>query len=227
VISRAASPMPRIVRRQSPAPYVVERREYYDGPRSVVEERTVIRPSRSVSRASSRSIRLVEAPPSGRGSRREVSHSEEEIFARPAPRRPVFEEPDWYAARSRGRSHGRHECSRSRMSTYDDDGDDYPVRHLSVLAAPMPPPMNTSSLGYIEPHPHDSEVEVTRTKHHEAIDRRGRPAMVTRRRRSRSRSVAEPAATFLRPGDDITVVEKSNDYDTYDRDGMRVRVREI
>jgi hypothetical protein len=226
VISRAASPITRIIRRQSPAPYVLERREYYDGPTSVVEERTVVRPSRPVSRASSRSIRLVEAPPSRRPFRREVS-SEEEVFARPASRRPVFEEPDWYASRNRGRSHGRHERSRSRMSTYDDDGDDYPVRHPSVLAAPMPPPMNTSSLGYIEPHPHDSEVEVTRTRHHEATDRRGRPAMVTRRCRSRSRSVAEPAATFLRPGDDITVVEKSNDYDTYDRDGMRVRVREI
>lgn len=227
MISRAASPMPRIVRRQSPAPYVVERREFYDGPTSVVEERTVVRPSRPVSRASSRSIRLVEAPLSGRRIRREVSHSEEEILARPAPRRPVFEEPDWYSSRNRGRSHGRHERSRSRMSTYGDDGDDYPVRRSSIMRAPLPPLMNNSSLGYIEPHPQGSEVEITRTRQHEAVDRRGRPATVTRRRRSRSRSVAEPAATFLRAGDNITVVERNSDYDTYDRDGMRVRVREI
>ena len=227
MISRAASPMPRIVRRQSPAPYVVERREFYDGPTSVVEERTVVRPSRPVSRASSRSIRLVEAPLSGRRSRREVSHSEEEILARPAPRRPVFEEPDWYSSRNRGRSHGRHERSRSRMSTYGDDGDDYPVRRSSIMRAPLPPLMNNSSLGYIEPHPQDSEVDVPRTRQHEAVDRHGRPATVTRRRRSRSRSVAEPAATFLRAGDNITVVERNSDYDTYDRDGMRVRVREI
>lgn len=97
--------------------------------------------------------------------------------------------------------------------------------------------MGTSSLGYIEPHTRDrdnEEVEVTRTRHHEVIDRRGPPATMTLRRRSRSRSIVEqPASEFLRPGDNITVIERSSalpshdDYDWYDRDGMKIRVREI
>ena len=92
--------------------------------------------------------------------------------------------------------------------------------------------MGSSSLGYIEPRPYNEEVEVTRTRQHEAVDRRGRPATVTRRHRSRSRSVAEQhASAFLRPGDNVTVIERTSapghDYDWYDKEGMRVRVREI
>ena len=56
------------------------------------------------------------------------------------------------------------------------------------------------------------------------------------RRRSQSRLRLAPAErsadTFLRLGDNITVVERrpptqAADYDWYDREGMRVRVREI
>ena len=119
--------MPRMVRRQYSDPYlrdrpaVVERREYYDGPNSVVEERYVARPSRPVSRASSRSIRMVPAPRRPRIDREE-SQSEEEFYARAPPRRHVFEEEDWYANRGSGRSQSRHGRSRSRLSTYDDGG---------------------------------------------------------------------------------------------------------
>jgi hypothetical protein len=92
--------------------------------------------------------------------------------------------------------------------------------------------MGTSSLGYLEPHPYNEELEVTRTRHNVVVDRHGRPATVTRRRRSRSRSMSEqPASEFLRPGDNITVIERtsapSQEYDWYDKDGMKVRVREI
>jgi hypothetical protein len=54
------------------------------------------------------------------------------------------------------------------------------------------------------------------------------------RRASRPRSTerSETASNILRPGDKVTVVEHhpqepSDDYDYYDKDGMRVRVREI
>ena len=56
------------------------------------------------------------------------------------------------------------------------------------------------------------------------------------RRRSQSRLRLTPPElsvdTLLRPGDNITVVERrpptqAADYDWYDKDGMRVRVREI
>lgn len=52
-----------------------------------------------------------------------------------------------------------------------------------------------------------------------------------RRPRSESRSLSEDDRDF-RPGDMVTVIEKhrpqrNEDYDWYDEDGMRVRVREI
>lgn len=199
--------MPRRVRHQSSDPYLVERREYYDGQNSVIEERVVEervrveRPSRPVSRASSRSVKVVEVPPVRRPTRRQV-----------------FEEDDWYANRGTRRS-------RSRMSTYD-DADDYPVRRQR---APSPPSIaGTSSLGYIEPRPYH-EADNTQFRIRENAERRDRPVLGSRCR-SRSRSIAEPESSFLRPGDHITVVERhrgADDYDTYDRDGMRVRVREI
>lgn len=55
----------------------------------------------------------------------------------------------------------------------------------------------------------------------------------TRRRRSRSQSTGSPlpASTFLRAGDRVTVIEDHSptrsDFDWYDKDGLRVRVREI
>ena len=173
--------MPRIIRRQSSDPYFVERREYYGGQNSVIEERMLERPSRPVSRASFGSVRVLEAPQRRPYTRREESHSEEDVYARPTPRRQVFEEGDWYASRNRnrGRSRSRNERSRSRLSTYI-DGDDYPARPPPMLRAPSPPPIEASSLGYLE------------SRHREDVDRRGRPAMGTSRRRSRSRSVAGP-----------------------------------
>jgi hypothetical protein len=197
--------MLRRVQHQSSNPYLVERREYYDGQNSVIEERAVeerVRVERPDSRASSQSVRIVEIPP-----RR--------------PRRQVFEEDDWYANRQQGARR-----SRSRMSAYD-DADDYPVRR--PIRAPSPPSIaGTSSLGYLEPRPYH-QADNTRFGNREEAEKRGRPLLGSRRR-SRSRSVVEPESSFLRPGDHITVLERhgdAGDYDTYDRDGMRVRVREI
>jgi hypothetical protein len=114
--------MPRYFRRQYSDPYssgpaVVERREYYDGRNSVVEERSLVRPSRPASRASS-SIRLVEAPAPRPRMHREESHSEEEYIARSTPRRQYFDKEDWYANRRRDRSGSRQGRCRGRVSSY-------------------------------------------------------------------------------------------------------------
>lgn len=204
--------MPQIIRRQSSDPYFVERHEYYDGQNSVIEERMLERPSRPVSRASFGSDRVLEAPERRPYTRREESHSEKDVYARPTPRRQVFEEGDWYASRNRNRraSRGRNERSRSRLSTYV-DGDDYPVHPPPMLRAPSPPPIDASPLGYLE------------SRRREDVGRRGRLTIDTSRRRSRSRSLAGP-------GDNITMVGRhtnKHEYDTFDRDGMKVRVREI
>ena len=59
------------------------------------------------------------------------------------------------------------------------------------------------------------------------------PARRYRRARSRSQIArsSQTAATFLRPGDAVTVIEgpepPPKEFDWYDKDGMRVRVREI
>lgn len=71
------------------------------------------------------------------------------------------------------------------------------------------------------------------TTQHEAFDRHGRPTTVTRKPRSKSRDLAElrRRLPFLRPGDEVIEVgaraAPTEDYDWYDRDGMKVRVREI
>ncbi|OAL20246.1 hypothetical protein AYO20_11518 [Fonsecaea nubica] len=90
------------------------------------------------------------------------------------------------------------------------------------LHAPSPPPVRSSSLGYIsEPERGDEENRQGRV-------RRGR----RRRSRSRSREDEQSGSGILRPGDEVTVIERHDprpkkDYDWYDNGGMRVRVREI
>jgi hypothetical protein len=91
-----------------------------------------------------------------------------------------------------------------------------------VTHAPSPPPARASSLGYM------SEDEWGKPEHHEARSQR------SGRRRSRTRSWEENESEFelLRPGDELTVIERhqpghEDHYDWYDNGGMRVRVREI
>jgi hypothetical protein len=86
----------------------------------------------------------------------------------------------------------------------------------------------------MHPHTDSEELDVTRTTQLEALDRYGRPTVLTRRRRSRSRDTHEPRRRppVLQPGDEVIEIEHhrpmpTEDYDWYDRDGMRVRVREI
>ena len=104
------------------------------------------------------------------------------------------------------------------------------------IQAPSPPPLSpfrSSSLGYMEARTRHAEIEPPSVTQHEAFDRYGRSTTLTRRRRSRSRAAAELTlrVPFLRPGDEVIEIQQhpapTEDYDWYDRDGMRVRVREI
>ncbi|EHY59632.1 uncharacterized protein HMPREF1120_07617 [Exophiala dermatitidis NIH/UT8656] len=91
-----------------------------------------------------------------------------------------------------------------------------------LVYAPSPPPARSSSLGYLA----DPEAEEKEQQH---IRIGG-----SRRRRSRSRplDVESSELRILRPGDELTVVERyaprpNQDYERYDHEGIRVRVREI
>ena len=86
----------------------------------------------------------------------------------------------------------------------------------------------------MQPLPDREELDVAHTTQHEVFFRHGRPTVLTRRPRSRSRETQEPrrGQLALRPGDEVIETERhrrmpTEDYDWYDRGGMRVRVREI
>jgi len=120
--------------------------------------------------------------------------------------------------------------SRSRQGSIPEA----PRRPCRLSRAPSPPPLpNPSPFEYIEACLGDEEVKVTCTTQHAAVDRHGRPTTVTRKRRSRSRCTAgsHRSQSFLRPGNEMVVAERETvspaDYEWYDTDGMRVRVREI
>ena len=102
-----------------------------------------------------------------------------------------------------------------------------PRQRFSRLSrAPTPPPPHRSpSLGYMARKEQGSTREGARHGHGDR-----------NRGRSRSRSGIgqrdHSADSFLRPGDHITAVEHgqpraTDDYDWYDKQGMKVRVREI
>lgn len=87
MISRAPTPMPRIVHRQYSDPFArspsrIEHREYYDGPTSVVEEtREKSRPTRPRSRSHSRATTIVSVPASRSSmASRHVSESDDSEY---------------------------------------------------------------------------------------------------------------------------------------------------
>ncbi|EXJ88420.1 hypothetical protein A1O1_05350 [Capronia coronata CBS 617.96] len=95
-------------------------------------------------------------------------------------------------------------------------------RGRQLVYAPSPPPAPSSSLGYM------AGLEMDEN------DRDQTPYGGPQRRRSRSRPLeGQPRGrSILKPGDELTVVERhaprhSQDYDWYDNEGIRVRVREI
>ncbi|KIX98914.1 uncharacterized protein Z520_05375 [Fonsecaea multimorphosa CBS 102226] len=121
--------------------------------------------------------------------------------------------------RSRSAQRGSHH-RRHMIHEYDDESqeeDDHRGLH-----APSPPPLRSSSLGYM------GEPELGEEGGRHSRARRGR----RRRSRSRSQEDEQSGSRILRPGDEVTVIERHEpkareDYDWYDDGGMRVRVREI
>jgi hypothetical protein len=103
------------------------------------------------------------------------------------------------------------------------------------IRAPSPPPSSAfrlSPLGYVHHHPDREELDIIRGTESEALDHHSRPIAPMTRWRSGDRH--EPAARppVPRSGDEVIEIQPhkampTEDYDWYDRNGMRVRVREI
>jgi|ERR1700722_3931 hypothetical protein len=115
-----------------------------------------------------------------------------------------------------------HDCLRSIANFSVDLFDALPHRYIRV---PSPPPSGPFR---------SSELDIIRTTEYGTLDHHGRPTTLTRRRRSRSRDRHEPRGRppVLQSGDEVIEIQPHNpmqteDYDWYDRNGMRVRVREI
>ena len=127
-----------------------------------------------------------------------------------------------------------HDCLCSIANFSVDLFDAPPHRHIRAPSPPPCSPFRSSSLGYMHPHPDREELDIIRTTEHETLDHHGRPTTLTRRRRSRSGDRHEPRARppVLRSGDEVIEIQPhklapTEDYDWYDRNGMKVRVREI
>ena len=245
-------------------------RDYFDGPNSVYEEPSIVdRPARPppilppdlhvlrVSEDEAQSIR-----------ERLASSDEYELVADRPILRHHHRDDDWNEDESRHsrRERRRRRRGRSRMISREDMdngtnkaaarnpdrgsicGDsrssDYieAPRILPQVRAPTPPPADRrrSARHSIASHPQDEDLEVRRTRQHEAVDRDGRPVVVSRgsRSRSKSRSGSRWNAPFggRPPMSDNGTSEiqqriqeppVTEDDDWYDGHGQRVRVREI
>lgn len=256
--TRSPSAGPRIIYRYVnpllPEPRILERRERYDGPTSLLEDsQELVRIRRSRSRSTSRELRVVPIRPRRFAPYRNTA-SAEDFREQRRSWSSYHERPGHDPDQSRGRHHRRDRSrsrsryrSRSRSRSLVNDGEkirdhrggtlltrspgfqELGPRLSWVARAPTPPARQpSSSLGYIDSGPAGAASAGLAPP-------RGRRRFLSRRRRpSRSRSSSESrrAETFLRPGDDITVIESDRpasqgDYDCYDKDGMRIRVREI
>jgi hypothetical protein len=139
VIPRPATPKPRIIRRRSSdpnmrAPNRIEHREYFDGPSSVVEERTeVIRPPLPPPRPPSRSLAVVSASGRSSASRRHVSESDESDYTTQEGRRRRYHDDSRARGRSRNFSRG-HRRQRSRHSGTADEGELQSIERAGLSA---------------------------------------------------------------------------------------------
>jgi hypothetical protein len=245
-------------------------RDYFDGGNSVYEEPTdVERSARPPSTLpSDLHVLRVSEDEALRIRDRLATSDEHELVADRPILNSHHHDKDWHEEDSRRsrRERRRRRRSRSRMSSHSEtdygkskaapkfsDGEprnrdsrysDYveAPRILPRVRAPTPPPADRrrpARHSIASRHP-DEEAEDRRASHHEAVDRRGRPVVVSSRpkSRSRTRSGSRWDAPFGgRPP--LTVNEASDiqerlqgppateDYDWYDSHGQRVRVREI
>lgn len=125
-----------------------------------------------------------------------------------------------------------HDCLCSSIANFSVDLLDTPHRYIR---APSPPPsgsFRSSSLGYIHHHPDCEELDIIRATEYEALDHHSRPIALTARRRSGDRHQPRGRPPILRSGDEVVEIQPrkampTEDYHWYDRNGMKVRVREI
>jgi hypothetical protein len=226
--SRPSTPAPRIVRRQSSdpslhEPLAIERRVYDE------DEDDYQRFLRPASRRPSH-MRVTSNP----HPRREIRYSSEnDDTYYEQTRRASTRRPRSVIVRSRGRGRDRPDSPKygkwSRIRSINTD-DKYlerqTSRRRSSAVAPEPPGWDGAAENTDWGHASGGQWEEPETR------RRSRSRRTSRvRSRSHSRS-PQPASEFLHPGDEVTVIEHhqpkpTEDYDWYDRDGMRVRVREI
>ena len=220
------------------APWRSKNREYVDGPNSVVEETIdAIKLPHPPSRPPSRSLTF----------RRRVFGSGECDKTTQETQRRHYRNGS--QVRSRSRSSGRvHERRRSRYRGTGDEGRsrgtdcanlsaqrgsllvdllDVPLRGRTKAPSQSPPPPFRSPLGYVHADAGGKQSDVRRTTNLETLDEHSRPIAFTGIRRSSSR-----CKDRQRLGDGVSGIEHgrrmpSDDYDWYDRDGMRVRVREV
>ena len=229
---RPPIPAPRVVRRQYSDPeFAADYHGYYDGPDSAEEEVRLIRPGPA--RRASRDHRIVSTP----YRRQSAGYSASDLdFDTPDPRFGGRYRRSASAGGSRGRGASRPNArqygERNVVLIAKGPNTDYLPgretrdRSASDLArAPSPPDASDSERRYLR--------RSSRGRgHYQAA---APPELARRYRRARSRSQSarssQMAATFLRPGDAVTVIEEQqpppNEFDWYDKDGMRVRVREI
>ena len=229
-LTRPPTPAPRVIRRQHSDPaFAADYHGYYDGPDSAEEEVRFIRPDPA--RRFTRDRRITSTPFS-RYNVRSFASDLDLGTADPRFDGMYHRSASAGGTSSRGRSGSRPNVGRSGESSVilvagGPNTDDLPGREMrdrsasDMARAPSPPDTSDSEHCYLRRSSRDRAAAL--------------PESARRYRRARSRSQAarssRMAATFLRPGDAVTVIEEQQppqrEFDWYDRDGMRVRVREI
>lgn len=254
VICRSTTPTHQTIRCRSSDPEMRARRrsedrEYFDRTNSVVEEPTeVIKLLRPPSRPPSRPLiirrHLSESDESDQNTQGQRRHHRNGSRARGrsgSSGRVQHRRRSRYSGKSdegQSRVIGRAKLLAQHRSLLLDLLDAPPPRYMRAPSLSPPSPFTSSSLGYLHPRPDRKQPDVTRTKKPEAFDQRRCPTTLTGigrcRSRSRSRAAPEPGRllTLQRPRNEVIAIEHhrqmpTEDYDWYDRDGMRVRVREI
>jgi hypothetical protein len=124
-----------------------------------------------------------------------------------------------------------HDCLYS-TANFSVDLLNIPHRYIRAPSPPPSGPFRLSPLGYMHHPPDREELDVIRATECEALDHHGRSIAPMARRRSGDRHEPRCRPPVLRSGDEVIVIQPhrampTEDYDWYDRNGMRVRVREI
>ena len=245
-------------------------RDNFDGPNSASEESTTMeRPARPPSTLPSNLHVLRVSDDEARRIRERLAISDEyELVADRPICNSDHRDKDWREeeskrsrrerrhrrrSRSRKTSHAEADYGKSKTavevpSVHSRNGDSHYLDYIEAprllprVPAPTPPPADRrrSRWHSVASRHQDEEMEARRTSQREAIDRRGRPVVVSSRPRSRSRTRSGSRWDAPFGGRLPTTMSETNeiqeriqappateDYDWYDSHGQRVRVREI